>query len=1473
MEVKLRTILQVNHHLKISFSLFIFFLFTIGFSHAQITLSSGTPSNTQNFNGMGAGLTLPTDWRMAANVANPDYTLGATAVTQQAPSGSPTTGGTYNWGAGVADRCAGVMTSGSFASPNSLMANYQNTDATQDLVSLAITYKLERYRINTAAASVQFFYSLDGTTWIAATLGDVAPASLPTGGSAYSFAPMNTINVSFSLTGLNIPPSANFYLRWNFNTTGSNSQGIGVDDVGVTATFCNLANINTQPIDASICPNANALFSVVASGVSSYQWQYYNGASWVNLTNTGVYTNVTTATMNLTTVPVAMNGTLYRCIVRGPGCPATSDAITNVVTLRVGDLFSITTQPANTTVCYGTNTSLNVVTSAGASFFQWQVSTDGGVTFNNVINSPPFSNATTATLNITNPSTGLTGTQYQCVISNGGCAAPDPTITTIATLTVNGPVFVVNPGNSGVCVGANTSFTVVATGASPTYQWQVSTNSGGTWTNLTNVAPYSNVTTASMNITAAVIGMNAYQYRCVVTVAGCPGQSTAALLTVSSQPVIFTQPTNVVTPAGTNALFSVNATNVNASPPNYQWQESTDNGATWNNIVDGGIYSGSGTAALSLSPVNAGMDTYQYRCILTGCGAGVTTTNAATLFISVTGGTIFAPGDLVFVGFDSYMGGCGGYDNGDDKYYITNMVDILPGTKFKIVNSRFESGAAANVRTNRWYGPGNDPYQDPAYISLTWFGALIPRGSIICVTSANPAPYYAYGIRVNGTLTSSFDTTGSRGSCNLSQSDPDQLYIVQGDFVGFGSYNTTRYNILSGKVLFGMTNGVNWVPFTSPCNNANAGGSARQSRLPDDIECFNLQFTTNTKATYYPNSASHNGSVRQNLGNIFNLALWQYPTSTTCLNITEDWNYVAMTALATGRRFTFVAGNPAGYWVGDADVNWFNCRNWETYTVPDPTVDVVIPVAGVGAFDCVVDTVTYLTTSRKYSNLAQCKTLTVSGRNLIPSKSASLICYGNFLLTGSGQLNMNDGTAAFGTFSLLGNWTNNRTQAEFIEGDGIVNFLSSSSITINNSGGLESFYKIISSKTGSATITMNANVDVVNSIALNGGVWDLNSKRMEIFNPLAAGITRTADYIQSETNVAVNPSIVKWNMGVSTGAHIFAFGASGDYLPFTFDKTSAVTADITVATRATTTSNNQPWDGLTNVAAVANMYSGAIGGDGSVPVTIDRWWDVLSSTASTTANMTFTYRGAENTLAAAYQNSALSAQNWNGILWMPPVCSACNNGVTTGTGTVGVSGQAIDNEPWVLTAQIAPLPVELLTFNAKAIGNKQVDLKWTTASEKNNDYFTVLRSKDGYSYTAIGKVKGNGTTSTVSNYHYTDNTPLSGTSFYKLTQTDYNTNTSESKVCAVTLYTTGNYGISSYYANEGVLQFILTGSDQMGNVLIELHDVTGRVIYSATDFSADKEKQISIDTHGLDRAVYFLRVSGKGGVANLKVKL
>ena len=254
---------------------------TLSVSTAQVSIP-GTSPVVQNFDSIGATTTaaLPASWKMS--VAGAGLTAGyatvanVTAVTQGASTGSPSTGGRYNWGNGTTttDRAVGFMTSSGYASPNSVMVQYTNNTGST-ITALAIAFDIERYRINTAAASVTFFTSTDGATWTAQTAGD--SGAFATGASAYNFTTGTVVNKSLSVSGLSIGTAASIYLKWNFDTVGSNSQGLGLDNVSVTATTSGLPS----PAITSFAPASGWVgTSVTLTGT------YFTGASAVKFNGT-----------------------------------------------------------------------------------------------------------------------------------------------------------------------------------------------------------------------------------------------------------------------------------------------------------------------------------------------------------------------------------------------------------------------------------------------------------------------------------------------------------------------------------------------------------------------------------------------------------------------------------------------------------------------------------------------------------------------------------------------------------------------------------------------------------------------------------------------------------------------------------------------------------------------------------------------------------------------------------------------------------------------------------------------------------------------------------------------------------------------------------------------------------------------------------------------------------------------------------
>jgi len=390
--------------------------------------------------------------------------------------------------------------------------------------------------------------------------------------------------------------------------------------------------VTVNPSNSTICSGTNTSFSVTATGTGlTYQWQVSTngGTTYTNLSNTGIYTNVTASTLNVTGATVAVNGYMYVCVVSGTCTPGASSS---PATLHISAITSITSNPSNSTICSGTNTSFSATATGAGLTYQWEVSTDGGTTYNNLTNAGIYSNVTASTLNLTGATAAVNGYMYECVISST-CASN--VTTTAAMLAINtAPVVTVNPVNSAICSGNNTSFGVTATGTGLTYQWKISTDGGTTYNNLTNTGIYTNVTTSTLNLTGATSAVNGDLYECVVSGTCTPvASSTAATLTINAAPVVTVGPANSTICAGTNTSFSVTASGAVLT---YQWKVSTDGGTTYNNLTNTGIYTNVTTSTLNLTSATAAVNGNMYECVVSGTCTPAAISSPATLNINAS---------------------------------------------------------------------------------------------------------------------------------------------------------------------------------------------------------------------------------------------------------------------------------------------------------------------------------------------------------------------------------------------------------------------------------------------------------------------------------------------------------------------------------------------------------------------------------------------------------------------------------------------------------------------------------------------------------------------------------------------------------------------------------------------------------------------------------------------------------------------
>jgi gliding motility-associated-like protein len=332
------------------------------------------------------------------------------------------------------------------------------------------------------------------------------------------------------------------------------AQDVGVVDISAPVTGCVLttaqnitatvynfgANITTT-IGVSYVINGSAPVTENIPPLASLTTNNFTFATKANLSISGSYTITA-----YTSYP-------------GDTSPANDSWTINIVNypLSVGGIVA-----ANITVCSGINTGTLTLSGYTGSILNWELSTNGGSSWNTVAN----------TLSTQNYSNIATNTAYRAVVKSGVCPAVNSASVTVTTnsVSVGGTVI----ANTTVCSGINTGTLTLSGYTGNVLNWESSTNSGGSWTPIVN-------TTANQNYTNLAATS---WYRAQVQSGVCSAvASSVAVETVSPPSVggIVSSNTTVCSGINTGTLtlsgYTGNILN---------WEFSTNNGSTWIPIVN-----------------------------------------------------------------------------------------------------------------------------------------------------------------------------------------------------------------------------------------------------------------------------------------------------------------------------------------------------------------------------------------------------------------------------------------------------------------------------------------------------------------------------------------------------------------------------------------------------------------------------------------------------------------------------------------------------------------------------------------------------------------------------------------------------------------------------------------------------------------------------------------------------------------------
>lgn len=425
---------------------------------------------------------------------------------------------------------------------------------------------------------------------------------------------------------------------------------------------------------------------------------------------------------------------------------------------------------------------------------------------------------------------------------------------------------------------------------------------------------------------------------------------------------------------------------------------------------------------------------------------------------------------------------------------------------------------------------------------------------------------------------------------------------------------------------------------------------------------------------------------------------------------------------------------PTGEWLGLFNIptndSWNNAGNW-CGGIPTPTTNALIPTVPLGPYWPIIG-----------SGNANVQDLTLENATTITWYQTNRLDVYRDLYNYGATINTNQGLTRF-----IGNTYN------------------------GNIGGSSAtdFYNLEINKTGGTNMNLTANQVVYNNLNMVQGNIDVQTP---YYLQLGTNALSTGTLTWNATN---QPTIMGWfrryygattNSGNVTG--LFPVGNVQNSTVYNrwllLEYTGAPSAGGYLTTRFVGTTapfyNGLP---LTDPLPAPQLLQNFAD---------EGYWEVEPGGGITGGNYTLTLRANNFTTINTLANTRIIKSFSPHVVWS---LDGIHGSIVGAIPDFTISRTGMANFSWFTIASDNdnPLPVELASFDA-VCKNGTVELNWSTASEINNQYFSVERSIDGIVWDEIARVNGAGNSNVLHQYSYQDQTPWQGISYYRLTQVDYN---------------------------------------------------------------------------------------------------
>jgi len=467
------------------------------------------------------------------------------------------------------------------------------------------------------------------------------------------------------------------------------------------------------------------------------------------------------------------------------------------------------------------------------------------------------------------------------------------------------------------------------------------------------------------------------------------------------------------------------------------------------------------------------------------------------------------------------------------------------------------------------------------------------------------------------------------------------------------------------------------------------------------------------------------------------------------------------------------------------------------------------------------------------TNLAVRRNLTIdAGSNLYMdygtgNASGSLTVGGN--VTAAGDLSL--GNQIGGDIYVGGNWT--RTTGNLYANNRAVFFNGATgNQTITKTGG-ESFPYMVVNKASGNVILAN-NVTVSGGLTLTSGLVEVGTNNFEMGSASVTGGSATS-YVKTASTGVMSRS-------VGSSAITFPVGNS-TYNPAMV--TNAGTSDVF------------------SLRVVDNVTADGTGvGATTTDAVVKRTWMVNESTSGgSNVTLRLYWNGTGEEINSFSPASAFIAHyiSWTNM-W--------DNIGFTGQGTGYFETNNITSfSPFTISSSttFAPLPIELVSFQANCKENNAVAVTWTTASEHNTSYYIVEKSRDGQSWSVLGEMAAAGNSTQLLNYEMIDADKATGTTYYRLTQYDNDgvfevfnavSVNCEGAAPSTSIMTYPNPSDNSFYVS-----MYTTG--MKGNGQLTITDTRGTVVYAQSVNIQDGNNVFHVGDLNAAPGMYYIQVSNE----------